>query len=61
MRVSEITCEVCRRGLTTGVNHLHRQNEKGVLGVWRCEDCNTKVVSKEVKHIFDVLDGKVTR
>lgn len=48
-------CEMCGRGIPEGVT-LHRQNEKGVRGIWRCTDCNIKPIPPEVKQIMDVLE-----
>lgn len=33
-------CEICNRGMESGVT-LHRVNEKGVTGIWRCPMCLT--------------------
>lgn len=49
-------CEVCERGPSDGVT-LHRQNEKGVKGIWRCEDHNTKTVDPEIRLILSALNG----
>jgi hypothetical protein len=47
-------CEKCGIGLSSGAN-FHRQNEKGVPGVWRCGGCNTKPVPAIVLRIFRAL------
>ena len=47
-------CEICGRGMVEGVN-LHRQNEKGVNGVWRCDEHNILPIAPEVQLIIDGL------
>lgn len=51
-------CEICNRSPQKHGISLHRQNEKGIIGVWRCTACNMKPVDPEVQHIIDILDGK---
>lgn len=53
-------CELCKRTIEQ-VRSLHRQNEKGVKGVWRCNDCNTKPVDLVVTKIMDALAPKVKK
>lgn len=50
-------CELCGRGVNDGAE-LHRQNEKGVKGVWRCERCNTLPIDPEIRQIFDAIAGR---
>lgn len=50
-----MTCEICGRGMKEHVN-LYRQNEKGVKGVWRCDDHNTLPISPEVQQIVEALN-----
>lgn len=52
-------CEICKRGIKDGVS-LHRQNEKGVTGVWRCDDCNTKPVDPEIELIVRAIQQNDT-
>jgi hypothetical protein len=47
-------CEVCKRTITQ-VKHLHRQNEKGVDAIWRCEQCNFLPVDPVVNKIIEAL------
>lgn len=47
-------CELCGRGPMEIA--LHRQNEKGVTGIWRCADCNFKPVDPEIALILHCLD-----
>lgn len=35
----QLNCEVCKRGVEEV--SLHRVNEKGVPGIWRCQACLT--------------------
>jgi len=51
-----MTCEICGLGMRDGVT-LHRQNEKGVKGVWRCFRCNVKLVDPVVLRITQALNG----
>lgn len=41
---------------------LHRQNEKGVIGIWRCEECMTPeeilAVDPEVMSLTNIISGK---
>lgn len=48
-------CEICKRGIADGVN-LHRHNEKGVPGIWRCDQCNFLPLAPEVEAIVDALN-----
>lgn len=49
-------CEICGRGIPEGAS-LHRQNEKGVKGIWRCERCNILPIDPEIKIIMDALNS----
>lgn len=48
-------CEVCQKGMEHGVN-LHRQNEKGVTGIWRCDEHNQKPVDQFTKDLIELLN-----
>lgn len=50
-------CEICGKSPSDGIA-LHRQNEKGVEGIWRCSDCNFKPVPPEIQLLLDALCGK---
>lgn len=50
-----LTCDLCGRGVKDGVA-LHRQNSKGVKGIWRCGDCNMLPVDPGVQAVLDALD-----
>lgn len=56
MKLSSMHCEICKRDPVHHGVSLHRQNEKGVKGVWRCDDCNMKPVDRVVQMIADALD-----
>jgi hypothetical protein len=47
-------CEICGRGPKDGVT-LHRQNAKGVDGIWRCDDHNTMPVDPWVARLRTIL------
>jgi len=47
-------CEICGKGVKDGAN-LHRQNEKGIKGIWRCEEHNTLPIDPEIQVIIDCL------
>ena len=55
-------CQVCKKGAWGPGVVLHRMNETGVKGIWRCEDCMTRgekmSVPEEVKDITDIISGK---
>lgn len=53
-------CEICKRGMESGVN-LHRQNEKGVKGVWRCDDCNLLPLDPKIQDICKILNPKAVK
>lgn len=54
MKISELRCEVCNKGLADGIS-LYRVNEKGVPAIWRCEEHLEKEPDPEVKNIVDIL------
>lgn len=43
-------CVDCGYGLADG-RSLHRQNEKGVPGIWKCEQCNKLEVHEDVANV----------
>lgn len=47
-------CEICGKGIPDGVD-LFRQNEKGVVGIWRCTEHNTTVVDEEILTIISAI------
>lgn len=51
-------CEICGRGPdpSKGGVTIHRQNKKGVKGIWRCLEHNTLPVSKEAIQIIEALN-----
>lgn len=54
-------CEICNRGMADGVT-LHRVNEKGVPGIWRCSEDLTKkqraAIDPEVKKVVDAISRR---
>ena len=54
--ITRMRCEICGRGMESMVN-LHRQNELGEIGIWRCDDHNQLPVCEEVQQIIDALKG----
>lgn len=54
-------CEKCGEGMPQNKT-LHRMNEKGVDGIWRCEECMTpedwKKVDPETKRLTDAISGR---
>jgi hypothetical protein len=55
-------CEICGKTPADGVTTLLRQNPKGQIGVWRCEEHNKKSVPHDVAQVVAELqytrDGK---
>lgn len=49
-------CEWCKR--TPVEVTLYRINEKGVPGIWRCQECGGKTETPIVKKIVKILEGK---
>lgn len=50
-----MVCEICGKGMKERVN-LHRQNEIGVKGIWRCDAHNILPISEEVQQLIDILN-----
>lgn len=54
-------CDKCNQGMVEGKT-LHRQNEKGVTGIWRCEECMTpaelSALDPVTKRLTDIISGK---
>lgn len=48
-------CEICHLSIEEGVT-LHRQNELGVDGVWRCSTHNQKPIDPEIKDIVEIIE-----
>lgn len=53
-------CELCHRTINQ-VRSLHRQNEKGVKPIWRCDHCNTKPVDPGVNKVMDALAPRLKK
>lgn len=53
-----MTCYICGLGMGEGIS-LFRVNEKGVPGIWVCEDdsCNA-MIDKEVLDIVHIIEGR---
>lgn len=54
-------CEICGKGPVEGVS-VFRQNELGVVGIWRCTECRkTRVdnapIDPEVQQITNIIGG----
>ncbi len=52
-----IACEICGKGpaLEHGGVTVHRQNELGVDGIWRCLEHNTLPIDEETQEIIAVV------
>ena len=48
-------CMVCGKGMPEGVS-LYRQNPKGEIGVWACEEHRREKVDPEVEGIVSVIE-----
>ncbi len=48
-------CEICKLGPEDGVT-IHRQNNFGEKGIWRCEDHNEKIVESDIQELVNVLE-----
>lgn len=44
-------CETCGKGPQHGITLL-RQNQKGEIGIWRCEACNRKPVPDDLARVI---------
>jgi hypothetical protein len=55
-----VKCDTCGLGPEDGKS-LYRQNEKGVIGVWRCFECCQKrpsaPVDPEVVELTEIIRG----
>lgn len=49
-------CEVCKRSAQLDGVALFRQNEYGVIGVWRCREHNEKIIKPEVDEIVKAIE-----
>ncbi len=50
-------CEICNKTPIKDGIHLHRVNETGIIGVWRCSNCMTKEQKKEIDPIVqDIIN-----
>ena len=50
-------CYECKRGMLDGVA-LFRMNEKGVEGIWACEDHASKDIPKDTLDLVHTIEGK---
>ena len=52
-------CEICQRRPDKDGIAIHRINEKGIPGIWRCEDhMEGRKVDKAVQDIIDTIREK---
>lgn len=49
-------CEICKKSAQFDGVALFRQNEYGVIGIWRCRDHNEKNIDKEVDEIVTSIE-----
>lgn len=49
-------CEVCARSVNEV--QLHRVNEKGVPGIWRCPDHLTTKIDPVVEELCDIIQPR---
>ena len=48
-------CEICGKSPSNGTTALFRQNAKGEIGIWRCEEHNRKQADHEVAQLVAEL------
>lgn len=53
-----IECEICKRRPDGDGITVYRINEKGVPGIWRCEDHLRTLVDPELIRLDRILHGK---
>lgn len=51
-------CEVCGKSPPKDNVTLIRQNEKGVKGIWRCREHNTKSIDSEEDRLLRILERR---
>lgn len=49
-------CEICGRGMREGVT-LIRQNEKGVIGLWRCRLHNNVPIDPITDELTKIIEA----
>ena len=56
-----VECEVCKKGIPE-VAILHRVNEKGVPGIWRCENCMTSEQAEDINPVaLAIVEDQIRR